>query len=102
MEIEDHGLLTAFLMLDYGGTVQGFGGYGLYSPAKKVKEKNFAGHFIYRTLETVGVYEWENLVGKAIRVVIGDDRLIKGIGHIINDKWFYPQAEFEEIAGDKK
>jgi hypothetical protein len=102
VEIEDHGHLTAFLFLDYGGSCQGFGGYGLYSPYVKMKEKNYAGHFLYRTLEAVGVREWDSLTGKAIRVAIGDDGLIKGIGHIIKDDWFYPTKEFEEIDGDKK
>jgi len=28
----DHGVLSGWLVLDYGGTGQGFGGYSLYLP----------------------------------------------------------------------
>lgn len=98
---EDHGCLTAWLQLDYGGSCQGFGGYGLYLPKSFTHHKveSFAGHFIYRCCEIAGVTEWSKLVGKTIRVELSEHGLggrILGIGHIVNDDWFYPKKDFEE------
>lgn len=94
----DHGLLSGWVYLDYGGSGQGFGGYNLYVPKRKLKDAgNYAGHFIWRVLEIVGVERWEDLQGKPIRVD-GDHSGIKAIGHILEDKWFNPSEEFEEIS----
>ena len=94
----DRGFLDAWLMLDYGGIGQGFGGYALYLPKsyRHHELKSVAGHFIWRCMEVGGVTKWENLKGKTIRVKIGDDGLIKAIGHIVKDDWFEPAKEFED------
>lgn len=45
---DDHGCLSAWIQLNYGGTGQGFGGFVLYLP-KSFKHHNLnsvAGHFI--------------------------------------------------------
>ena len=70
---DDHGLLSAWLFLTYGDSGgQGFGGYALYLPASFKHggkgQQNFAGHFIWRVMEVVGVSEWDRLPGKTIRV----------------------------------
>ena len=94
---EDHGLLSAWLHLDYGGSGQGFGGYALYLPASfkhhSVSGPNYAGHFIWRVMEIAGVSKWEQLAGKTIRVrgTIGG---IEAIGHIVKDDWFEPGKDF--------
>jgi hypothetical protein len=91
----DYGQLTGSLTLEYGGgSFQGFGTYTLYNPHYP-EDKNFGGFFIFRCLETVGVSEWSRLVGEPVRARIGDDRLIKAIGHFIEDKWFCPEQEYE-------
>ena len=92
--------LSAWLTLNYGGTSQGFGGYLLYAPKgwKAHKESgNFCGHFIWRCLEIVGVNDWAELPGKPIRVK-ADYGKVHAIGHIIDDKWFDPSAEFEAFS----
>lgn len=95
---EAHGMLSAWLILDYGETSQGFGGYVLYLPKSfdHHKLESVAGHFIFRCIEIAGVTEWERLTGRTIRVDLtsefGD---ILGIGHIIKDDWFYPKKDFE-------
>lgn len=89
--MDDHGLLTAYLYLEYGGAAQGFGGYQLW-PLKS--EEKGAGLFIWRVMETVGVSAWEDLKGKPVRVR-GDRMQIREIGHYIKDQWFCPSREME-------
>lgn len=94
--IEDHGMLTAMLQLDYGGLGQGFGGYSLYLP-KTFKHHNVqsvAGHFIYRCLEIADVDSWDKLAGKTIRAECDWD-CVHRIGHIVKDIWFDPKEEFK-------
>lgn len=90
------GYLDFSISLDYGGTVQGFGGWGLYLPKSfnHHKIESFAGHFIWRILEIAGVKEWSELEGRALRVD-SDHSQVYGIGHIVNDDWFYPQSDIE-------
>lgn len=98
----DHGCLSGWVYLDYGSTGQGFGGHMLYSPSpKRSKDPNFAGHFIWRVLEVVGVTEWGELKGKTVRVKASHSQ-VQAIGHIVKDIWFIPGEEFrrmEESAG---
>lgn len=96
----DHGLLSAWLTLDYGGTGQAFGGYSLYLPdsfSHHDMNINYAGHFIFRCLEIADVDDWERMNGKTIRVK--KDKpfgSIEAIGHIIKDDWFNPSKDFKE------
>lgn len=93
---EDHGLLSAWLMLDFGSSGQRFGGYNLFTPNNDIYPQNFAGLFIWRCLEIADVERWEDLVGKTIRVRRDDGR-IHAIGHIVKDNWFDPVAEFQSM-----
>lgn len=93
----DRGFLDAWVMLDYGGSGQGFGGYCLYLPKsfKHHKLTSVAGHFIFRVIEIAGVSEWGDLQGKSVRVDSTHSG-VEGIGHIIKDDWFYPRKDFAE------
>lgn len=86
---DDHGGLSSFLDLDYGGVHQGFGGYGLYSPGRS---EDHGGKWIWRCMEVVGVDEWGKLRGAPVRVRV-EDGLAVAIGHYIEDRWFEPRKE---------
>ncbi len=84
--IEDDGILTASMFLDYGGTSQGF---DLYSSGSSGSAFGMAA--IHKVLEVVGVHKWEDLPGTHIRVV-SDVGKVYRVGHITEDKWFDPHA----------
>ena len=96
---DDHGLLTSWLTLDYGGSGQGFGGFALYLPdlfKNHRKQDSYCGHFIWKVMEIADVNEWGKLKGKPIRVK-SEHSKVYGIGHFIKDNWFYPEKDFEKI-----
>ena len=94
---DDHGMLTIWIGLNYGGSDQGFGGYALYLP-KSFKHHNksdgYCGHFIWRVMEIADVSEWRNIIGKTVRVK-SDHLHVYSIGHIIKDDWFCPEEDFK-------
>lgn len=100
--------LSAWLTLNYGGSGQGFGGFMLYAPDGWTAHNSggdYTGHFVYRCMEIAGADDWNKMVGKTIRVRLDHDGLsgtILAIGHIINDVWFEPRAEFAEMTGAHK
>lgn len=99
IDIGDRDILTVWLHLDYGGSIQAFGGLALYLPKlfdRHNDPANYAGLFIYRVMEIVGVGEWKDLTGKTIRAK-SERSKIHSIGHIVKDDWFDPEKEFEKL-----
>jgi len=90
--VEDHGIMTIFLHLEYDGAGQAFGGYALDSwnpeAGKRVPSVVMAEH-VTAIMEAVGVDKWEDLRGKHIRADHSNIKVF-GIGHFMKDKWFYP------------
>lgn len=98
LTIADHGLLSAWLTLQFDGSGQGFGGYALYLPKSFDHHKLLspAGHFIYRVLEIAGVEHWEDLAGRTIRAKHTWSKVI-AIGHIVKNDWFDPSEDFKDL-----
>jgi hypothetical protein len=100
---DDHGLLSAWVHLDYGGSGQGFGGYALYLPKDyrhATNQKNYAGHFIWRVMEVAGVSRWDQLAGKTVRVKCEHSK-VHALGHIVKDDWFTPSEEFKLLEDQR-
>lgn len=102
IDMGDHGLLTAWLDLDYGGSGQGFGGYSLYLPKSFTHHAmlSHAGHFLFRVMEVAGVERWDQLPGKTVRVCSNHSGVEK-IGHIVKDDWFCPREDFARLEDEK-
>ncbi len=90
--------MTCYLQLDYGDVTQGFGDYALDSYDEKSKTRIGTAHgmeFIIQILNIVGVDEWNELVGKYVRVK-ADRCKVYEIGNIIRDEWFNPEEFFKK------
>lgn len=100
---DDHGLLSAWLDLDYGDSGQGFGGYALYLPKSFTHSNpagpNYAGHFIWRVMEVAGVERWDQLPGKTVRARC-EHAKVDAIGHIVKDDWFCPSEDFKRYEAE--
>lgn len=100
--IEDHGIFSFMLHLDYGGSGQGAGGYALDAPIDK--DGVFLGRvgtasgmsLIIEILKIVGVDKWEDLKGKLIRVK-AEQHKVYAVGHYLNDKWLDFEVFWKEI-----
>jgi hypothetical protein len=105
--VEDHGIFSAWLHVDFGGSGQGFGGYALDGkPAKRNGQSirrgtAFGCDFITGILRTLEVDTWEKLPGTFCRVD-GSDGLANRIGHLLKEQWFDPNelAARSEDAGE--
>ena len=100
--IEDHGIMTFMLHLDYEGSGQGAGGYSLDTPIKKDGQHwqrvGTAGgmNLVMEIMKVVGVSKWEDLKGKYIRAQ-ADQRKVHAIGHFLKDEWLDFGEYFEEF-----
>ena len=104
--IEDHGIFTCWIQLDYGSAGQAFGGYAMDTPMFEDPEKmsGFKGRvgtawgmeFISKLLATVGVESWEKLPGTHVRVDCDHGKVYR-IGHVLKDKWFDPTVDLEHV-----
>lgn len=81
--IEDHGILTMYLDLDYGdGSRQSFGGFSL-------EGANLAEH-IRGIFQALGVDKWADVKGPCR--VMASNTCVEAIGHFIQDSWFFPRT----------
>jgi len=87
--IEDHGIFTYVIHLDYGGSGQGAGMISLDGYNEKTKKRtgwDGAVPMLRSILDVIGARSWEELKGKHVRVKHDWDHVYE-IGHIIKDKW---------------
>ena len=106
---EDHGIFTYWVMLDFGGSGQGFGGYGLDEPRTDGAGKYlgrrgtvYGCDAIIRLLEVLGVESWEKLKGTPVRVKGGGlfgNTAIEAIGHYLKDEWLNLKTLAQEHKG---
>ena len=96
--VEDHGIMTFMLDLDYGSSGQGAGGYALdgkpRTPSGERRGVEGSIVLIRKILEIVGVEKWEDLPGKHIRVW-QDNSNVYAIGHITKDNCLNFQEFFD-------
>lgn len=91
--IEEYGIFTFYLHLDYGTSTQNLGGWVL---ATEYGECGKNLQLIRRILNIVGVDRWEKLLGKYVRVKADLD-MVHAIGNILNEDWL----DFDEFFGDE-
>lgn len=80
---EDHGILTILLTLDFGDSMQCFGGFQLSNPYDLHR-------WVTGLLDVFNARDWKDLKGKYVRVqkeTGWNGKLLK-IGDVIEDKWF--------------
>ena len=93
----ENGFLETWLTVEYGDdTIQKFGGTVLYLPEgyKNHDINSPAGHAIHRIMSIADVSDWNEIVGKSVRVTI-EDNVIKAIGHITKDIWYDPSKDLK-------
>ncbi len=88
---DNHGCSTIWMMLDYGGSGQGFGGYRLDSPDGP---HIIMAQWIYSLMEVFEVKKFSELEGINCRVSFDHSKVYK-IGHFLKDKWFEPSTLIE-------
>jgi hypothetical protein len=106
--IEDHGLMSFSINLDYGDSFQGAGGYCLDGPRQDengdfIKREGTAWgmSLIMEILNVVGVSNWEDLPGKHIRVKAHSTG-VEAIGHITEDKWLTFKEFGKELQHEQR
>lgn len=81
--LEDHGIFTAYIALDYGdGGHQSAGGFSLddFDPEKKHRVGTaFGMEWIRRAMKACGVESWEQLEGRTVYALL-DPRKPTGFG----------------------
>lgn len=100
LKTNNHCCLTFSITLKGSGWGASFGGYNLAffnGTSFKGSEKGLEA--LTRIMDVVGVAKWEDIKGLYVRVK-QEDRLVIGIGNIIEDKWFEPREFFKEVENE--
>jgi hypothetical protein len=84
--VEDHGILTSFVHLDYGGGGQGFGGYDL-------RHSDALAKWVQGLFRVFQIDDWSRLKGLACRAEADWGKVYR-IGHLTADRWFDPKEMY--------
>ena len=100
---EDHGIMTFMICVEFGGCGCDIGGYALDGYDRDTQTRVFSVksiEAISKILDVVGVYKWEDLPGKYIRIKYNSlGKTIDEIGNLMEDKWFNLREFFENCQG---
>lgn len=91
--VEDHGIFTFNLTLDYGGSGQGAGSYNLQSNGHEAKN---GFRLLRQIIGIVGAESWESLPGKHVVALI-EGGLVRGLAPILLDG---PPVIFAEVLDE--
>lgn len=81
--VQDHGILTATAVVDYGGSGQSIGGYCLDAPRGERRGRvgtAFGMEWVARFIRACGVDSWEKVTGRTVIVVKADGDYSKVLG----------------------
>lgn len=99
---EGHGILSSMIMIEFDGSGQGFGGWGMdsYSKEKDCRVGTaFGCQYIMDVLKTLELEQWDDLKGQIVRVKREESfGKIKAIGHAVKNKWFDPEKLVESMG----
>lgn len=101
--VEEHGILTFYLALEFQDSTRGFGCYPMQKYDSQENKITYDGRglgAIVNILNTVGVNSWENLKGQLVRAYPKEGENVTKIGNIIQDKWFSLEDFFTEKKPD--
>lgn len=99
--------LDCWIMLEFDGSGQGFGGYVLGGNpfdtsavcARHEEQRNLAADFIGGVMAVADVEKFSALTGKVIRVRRESPfGAIEAIGHAFKDRWYEPRIRMEMLA----
>jgi hypothetical protein len=105
---EGHGMMSFMLHLNFGGTIQGFGGWCLddINPEDKTKSRVptvLTGAVVMGIMEALEIESWEALKGAHCRVKSkpGWGSPLLAIGHFLKDQWFWIQSTMDQWVAEK-
>jgi len=115
VQYTDHGILSFYIFLDYGGSGQGFGGLVLddVNPEyvnwldnnsddrpKEIRIPTILASSLLLGIDSVFKCDWEKLKGISCRAYCVNGKVM-GIGNYLQDKWLW-YADFEFKVGPFK
>lgn len=103
----DHGILSFYITLDYGGSGQGFGGWCLDDVNKKYLDSGRdrsipnrvpteLGSGLLLGIDRLFACDWEQLPGKSCRALV-ERWKAHALGHYLEDKWLWMDAAAMEF-----